>query len=69
MIIIFSLVCFYYIFSELIPIYMEKQWKMFWMYSVMLFVAWCINLLMALDVRIPSPSVFISKITALIIGL
>jgi hypothetical protein len=68
MILAFSLLCFYYIFSELIQIYMERQWKTFYIYSLMLLTAWCLNLLMALNVKIPSPAVFISKMTALIIG-
>ncbi|HOJ11411.1 MAG TPA: hypothetical protein PK733_12590 [Clostridiales bacterium] len=68
-IVIFSFVCAYYIFTDLIPIYNAKQRKIFWSYLAMISIAYCINLLVSMDVKIPSPAMLIRKAVTAIFKL
>lgn len=69
MIVMFSIVCAYYILSDLILIYNSKQRKVFWIYLAMMSFAYCIYLLAAMDIKIPSPSTFIRKAVTAVFGL
>lgn len=61
MIAMFSLVCAYYIVADLIPLYNAKQRKTFWIYLILIAFAYCLWLLVAMDVKLTSPSGLIRK--------
>lgn len=69
LIVAFFFISAYYVSSDLIPIYQEKQWKTFWIYSAMITLALFFTILVAMDVPIPSPSIPIKKIIYSIFGL
>lgn len=69
MVIMFLSVAAYYVFTDLIPIYKEKQWKTFWIYSVVLILTILTAILAGADVIKPSPSVAVKKIIYSILGL
>lgn len=58
-----------YILWDLVPIYKQKQWKVFWIYTIILFLDFILALLTALDIPIPSPSFPVKKMIYTILGL
>lgn len=44
------------ILFDLTPIYLKKQWKLFWIYSIMVVVSYMIQVLLILDVKLPTPA-------------
>lgn len=69
MIIIFSFVMSLYIFGDLVPIYRKKQWKVFWIYTIIMFLDFILIVLTALEIPLPSPSFPVKKIILSIFGL
>ncbi len=62
MIVIFLLISFYYIISDLIPMYRKKQWKVFWIYTVIITLDLIMISLTAMGIPLPSPSLPVKKI-------
>lgn len=58
-----------YILVDLIPVYRDKQWGVFWFYSAamafVLFIAICISQ----DIKLPSPAITLKKVISAIFGL
>lgn len=66
MIIICTAVYIFLIAFELIPIYRNKEWKIFWVYSIILLITYIVTIAYSLDVRVPSPADPIKKIVTTI---
>lgn len=56
MIIICTAVYIFLIVFELIPIYRNKEWKLFWIYSIILFITYTVTIAYSLGVSVPSPA-------------
>jgi hypothetical protein len=63
-----TFVCIMFIFIDLVPIYKNKDWLVFWVYTSMLAVIYTSVLLTAVGVEIPSPSVPLKKLVNMIMG-
>lgn len=57
------------IILDLTPIYLKKHWKLFWIYLIMVTVSYIIQVLLILDVKLPSPVDPIERIVVSIFGL
>ena len=57
------------IIFDLTPIYFKKQWKAFWLYSIMMAVSYIIQALLIFDVKVPTPADFIERVVVFIFGL
>jgi hypothetical protein len=62
--IIFSL----YIIIDLIPAILQKKWKVFWVYVILIICSYIIFFLHELDIKVPSPAAPLKKLVLFIIG-
>lgn len=70
--ILFAICTLFYIILvvfELVPIYKDKDKKLFWVYSVILALTYTIHMLIIIGVQIPSPAAPIKKLIAAIFDL
>jgi len=58
-----------FIIFDLIPLLRKKQWKEFWIYSVLISVALVIHILIALDYKLPSPAGLTKRFAQYIFGI
>ena len=58
-----------FVIFDLIPIYKQKKWKVFWVYTILFAFSYVNHLLFTLGVKIPSPAVPIKKVVSFIFGL
>ncbi len=58
-VIIATILCVYYIRRELSGYYRNKQWKIFYTYSIILLAAYLLSMVVAIDTEIPG---FIERI-------
>lgn len=58
-----------YILFDLVPLYINKQLKLFWVYSILLIIALSITILVGLEVKIPSPAEPLKRMVVAIWGL
>jgi hypothetical protein len=65
----FLFISVFYVLSDLVQIYKEKQRKLFWLYTILLTLDFIMTLLVAMDVPLPSPSFPIKKMITSILGL
>lgn len=63
-----TIISFFIVF-ELIPIYKQKKWKVFWVYAILITFSYVIHILFTIGVKIPSPAVPIKKMVSFIFGL
>lgn len=56
------LVLIIFIVIDLVPLYREKQWMSFWLYTVMTIIILILSTMMAFNIKIPSPSGPLKKI-------
>lgn len=56
MIIICTAFYIFLIIFELIPIYRNKEWKLFWIYSIILLITYIVSVAYSLDIKLPSPA-------------
>lgn len=68
-IIFYSLFYLTFIFIDLIPIYKNKQRKLFWIYLIMTVFSYTIIILIGVGVRIPSPALIIKNVITSIFQL
>lgn len=54
-------ICLLFVIVDLLPIYREKQRKLFWAYVAMLLLASTIALLISLGIKIPSVAGFVKN--------
>jgi hydrogenase/urease accessory protein HupE len=57
------------ILTDLIQIYQQKRWKLFWVYSLMIVSVIVLAILISFDIRIPSPAVPLKNAVKAIFGL
>lgn len=57
------------IIFDLTPIYLNKQWKKFWIYSIMVAVSYVVQVLLILDIKLPTPADPIERMVVFIFGL
>ena len=69
MIFMFSFVCAWYIFSDLVPLYQEKQWKVFWLDGALIALAFFIYFLDAIHGPTPNISLLIRRAVTAVFGL
>lgn len=62
MITIFLFAFTLYIFGELVPLFKQKQWKVFWISTIILLLDLTLVLLTALGIPVPSPSFPVKRI-------
>lgn len=58
-----------FIIIELIPIFREKKWKVFWTYIVLVLFSYINDICYLFDINVPSPHLLINKLIALIFRL
>lgn len=58
-----------FVLFDLVPRIKEKQWKEFWIYTVLISAAYVIHILIALSIKLPSPSEPIKMLVQLIFGI
>lgn len=46
----------FFILADVIPIFQNKQWKLFWVYSAMMVVVYVLSIFIASGKRLPSPA-------------
>lgn len=64
-----SIIIVLFIIFDLIPIYRQKKWKVFWVYAILISFSYIIHILYAIGVKIPSPAVPIKKVVSFVFGL
>ena len=57
-----------FIFIDLVPFYLNKQWKLFWTYSSLMLLVFVLTVLVRMDVSLPSPAVPLKKLVLSIFG-
>ena len=70
--ILFSMCTLFYIILvvfELIPIYKDKDKKLFWVYSLVLISTYIIHMLIIIGIKVPSPADPIEYFIITILGL
>lgn len=55
-------------FNDLVPIYRNKQWKVFWIYAAMMALLVFVSALIRLHIDIPSPATPLKKLITIIFG-
>lgn len=63
-----TILCIYYVVVDLVPVYQGKQWLLFWTYSTLMALVYVVSLLVAFDVKVPSPAVPLKKMVFSIWG-
>jgi hypothetical protein len=52
----FLFVVIFFILIDLVPIYKEKRWKIFWIYIVFLTISCTMQILSIFNINVPSPA-------------
>lgn len=68
-IIAITFTCIFFVLVDLVPMYQKKQWWVFWVYSIMIALTYILTILIALDVKIPSPANPLKKAVTAIWGI
>jgi hypothetical protein len=55
-------------FHDLVPVYRNRQWKVFGTYVAIMVLVVFVQLLISLNVDIPSPPKLLSKLVTFVIG-
>lgn len=58
-----------FILFDLLPIVQTKRWKVFCIYTTLLAVSIVLNVLYALNIKLPSPAGFIKRVISLIFNM
>lgn len=64
-----SIIFVLFIIFDLMPIYHQKKWKAFWVYTILISFSYAIHLMFSLGVKLPSPAIPIKKVVSFIFGL
>jgi hypothetical protein len=64
-----SLASVIFILTDLVPMYKNRQWKPFFIYTAMMAITIMMAALITLGVKILSPAVILKRIIAVIFGL
>lgn len=55
-------------FNDLVPVYKNKQWKVFWIYVTIMVFHLFVSILIRLNVTIPSPATPLENLVRSIFG-
>jgi len=69
MLILWGIIYLIFIFVDLIPLFKKKNWKPFWIYTVILAFAFALTVAFSFNVKIPSPSYPIEVFIKYLVGL
>ncbi len=69
MLIVITITCAFFIVTDLTAIYQNRQWKLFWVYSAMTVSVCALAILIAADIKVPSPAVPLKNIVTAIFGV
>ena len=69
MIILWGIIYLIFIFVDLIPSFKKKEWKPFWIYTVIMTFAFALTVAYSFNVKIPSPSYPIKAFIKYLVGL
>ena len=58
-----------YFITDIVPVYKNKQWKLFWAYSVMMAFAYVLLFLISIGIDIDSPLKPVKRLIIAIWGL
>ncbi len=58
-----------FIIIELVPLFRQKKWMAFWTYLILISFSYINEILINLDIKIPSPNILINKLLVLIFRL
>ena len=64
-----SIIFVFFIIFDLLPIYHQKKWKVFWVYTILISFSYVIHILFTLGIKLPSPAIPIKKVVSFIFGL
>lgn len=64
-----TMVILSFIIFDLIPIFRQKKWKVFWVYTILISFSYIIHFLFTVGVKIPSPAVPLKRFVSYIFGL
>lgn len=64
-----SISCVFFILADLVPIYINKEWKLFWVYSVAIALVFVLSILITMGIKLPSPSLLLEKIILAIFNI
>jgi hypothetical protein len=66
---LYTIIIFFFIIFDLIPLFHQKKWKVFWVYTILISFSYVIHVLFTMGVKLPSPAVPIKKVVSFIFGL
>jgi hypothetical protein len=69
MLILWGIIYLIFIFVDLIPLFKKKNWKPFWIYTVILTFAFALTVAFSFNIKIPSPSYPIEVFIKYLVGL
>jgi hypothetical protein len=58
-----------FILIDLVPVFKQKQWLIFWVYTILTAIVYVSALLIVVDIKIPSPAPLIKEIVTKVWGL
>ncbi len=67
-IIIYSFFYIFFVFTDLIPLFQKKIWKLFWTYLILLMISFIFVFMISFDIKIPSPAEPIRRAVSSIFG-
>lgn len=62
-----TFICLFFIFTDLVPIYQNRQWQLFWIYTAMMVLICVLSMLISLDINIPSPAVPLKRMISVVL--
>lgn len=69
LLIFYTFIYILFVIIDLIPLYENKQWKLFCTYTSLLLISYTLLILIVLDIKIPSPAMPIKNAVSAIFGL
>lgn len=57
LLVMITFACAFFVLTDLIPVYQNKQWKLFWVYSAMMALVYVLATFITLGIKLPSPAV------------
>jgi hypothetical protein len=69
LLVMITFACAFFILTDLIPAYQNKQWKLFWVYSAMMALVYVLTIFIALGIKLPSPAVPLRNLITAIFGI
>ncbi len=58
-----------FILTDLIPVYQNKRWKLFWVYSAIMAFVYVLTIFITMGIKLPSPAVPLRNLITEIFGI